>query len=185
MTKFYFSAMKHKIILLLLAGTAIYLSRSGKTQWRILRNLPKAFKSIDRVVLNRIVKEFYHDRLVDFRITKDGTAIVTLTERGKHYALRYKIDELVIHTPLHWDKKWRIVIFDIPEKYKRAREALRDKLAELGFIQLQKSVWILPYPCKDTIDFIVEIFEIRRFVLYLEVTSITNEAKLKLQFKLV
>ena len=56
------------------------------------------------------------------------------------------------------DGEWRIVIFDIPEKFKKAREALRMKLKELGFLELQKSVFIFPYECEDEINFIVEVF---------------------------
>lgn len=40
-----------------------------------------------------------------------------------------------------WDGKWRVVIFDIPEKHKRARDLLRSKLKTWGFVSWQKSVW--------------------------------------------
>jgi len=43
-----------------------------------------------------------------------------------------------------WDKKWRLVVFDIPEKNRLARDALRKKLKELGFAPLQRSTWISP-----------------------------------------
>ncbi len=41
-----------------------------------------------------------------------------------------------------WDRKWRVVIFDIPETNKRIRQALRETLKVLEFWPLQKSVWI-------------------------------------------
>lgn len=44
-----------------------------------------------------------------------------------------------------WDRKWRIVIFDIPEKQRTLRDGLRNKLKELGFGQWQKSVYITPH----------------------------------------
>lgn len=184
MARFDFSPTKQKIALLLLAGVTLGFTRSPKTQWCIVKGLPRAFESIDRGVLNRILKEFYHERLVDFRVARDGTATLILTEKGNRYALRFKIDELSIPTPPRWDKKWRVVIFDIPEKYKKAREALRNKLRDIGFLQLQKSVWIYPYPCKKEIDFIAEVFGIRPYVQYLEVIRLSNDAKLMLYFKL-
>ena len=79
---------------------------------------------------------------------------------------------------------FRSVIFDIPETKKKAREALRNKLKELGFKELQKSVLVLPYECEDEIDFIVEIFEIRRFVRFMRVNSFTNDEQFKLKFGL-
>ncbi len=184
MAKFYYSPAKQKVLLLLFAGLAFGLSRSPKHQWRILRDLPKTLKDIDRAVLNRILHEFHRERLVDFRVGKDGATQLVLTELGKKYALRYKIDEIVIQVPSRWDGKWRIVLFDIPERYKKAREALRSKLRELKFIQFQKSAWVLPHPCKHEIEFIVEVFEIRSHVQYLEVSHMTNDAKLKLHFNL-
>ena len=41
-----------------------------------------------------------------------------------------------------WDGKYRIVFFDIPEKDRAARDLLRAKLKEIGFVGWQKSVWI-------------------------------------------
>ena len=184
MATYYFSPTKQKILLMLLAGAAIYLSRSPKTQWKIAKNLPRACRAINRATLYRILREFYHDRLVDWRVEKDGAVTIVLTELGRKRALRHKIDELSIAKPLRWDKKWRIVLFDIPERHKKAREALRNKLRELGFVQFQKSAWAHPYPCRDLIDFIVEIFEVRAYVQYLEATAITNDAELKLHFVL-
>lgn len=44
-----------------------------------------------------------------------------------------------------WDKKWRLVIFDISEETRSTRDLLRDKLKELGFGMLQKSIYISAY----------------------------------------
>lgn len=90
-----------------------------------------------------------------------------------------------IKTLKHWDKKWRIVSFDIPEKQKNAREALRKKLRDLDFYPLQKSMFVLPYPCQDEIDFIAEIFQIRKNITYFETTLISNEGKIRAYFNLL
>ena len=58
------------------------------------------------------------------------------------------------------------------------------KLKELGFLELQKSVLVLPYECEDEIDFIVEVFLIRPFVRFIRVKSFTNEEQLKIKFNL-
>ncbi len=44
-----------------------------------------------------------------------------------------------------WDKKWWILIYDIPEKIKFKRESLRFYIKSLGFGKLQESCWISPY----------------------------------------
>jgi CRISPR-associated endonuclease Cas2 len=184
MAKYDFSPNKQKIVLLLLAGATLSLSHNPRTHWYIIKSVPKALKDINRKVLYRIMKEFYYERLIDFKNEKDGSYTMTLTDRGEKYALRFKIDEMEISKPTRWDNIWRLVIFDIPEKQKKAREALRDKLKELGFEQIQKSVWVYPYKCKNEINFIVEVFEIRQHVHYIEAKTISNDSKLKLIFNL-
>lgn len=178
------SETKQKIILALSAGIALGFSRSPGNYFKILEAFAKDWEGIKREKLYRAVREFYQDRLVDFKEKNDGTTEIVLTENGRKKALRYKIDEMKVQKPEKWDKLWRIVIFDIPEKKRIAREALRSKLKEFGFKELQKSVFIYPYECEDEINFIVEIFEIRPCVRFLRAASITNEAQLKIKFKL-
>lgn len=178
------SGTKQKMLLLLLAGIALGFARSPKNYFKILESVSLDWKKIERDKLYRAVREFYKERLVDYREKENEIVEIILTENGRKKALKYKIDELEIKRPVKWDEIWRIVIFDIPEKRKRAREALRLKLRKLGFKELQKSVFIYPYECEDEINFIVEIFGIRPFVRFLRATSITNDAQLKIRFKL-
>lgn len=179
------SETKQKILLLLMAGFALGLSRSPKNYFKILKSVSKEWKEISRDKLIRAVREFYNKRIIDYKEKEDGTVYIVLTKDGQKKALEYKLDEIEIKKPENWDKKWRMVIFDIPEKRKKVREALRDKLKELGFKELQKSVFIYPYPCEDEIDFIVEVFEIRSHVRFLIVDSFTNEEQFRLKFELI
>lgn len=140
MAKYFYSPIKQKTVLLLAAGVVLGLTRSARVQWRIIKNLPKAWEEINRTVLRRIINEFKEKRLVDFKENSDGTIEVKLTERGEMLVLRFDPDKLKIKIPPRWDGKWRLVIFDIPEKKAAARRALRNRLRELGFVQLQRSV---------------------------------------------
>ena len=159
-------------------------AHSPRRRRRGFKNIPLEFNKIDRRVLQRIIREFHRDRLVDFKEDGDNGVRIILTEQGVKKALRYNIDAIFIEEPKKWDGKWRIVVFDIPEKMKKAREALRDKLRKLGFYQLQKSVFVFPFACHDEINFIVEFFELRSNVRIMTVLDITNEAELKLHFGL-
>ncbi|MEK7104764.1 MAG: hypothetical protein AAB868_01855, partial [Patescibacteria group bacterium] len=84
---------KKKILLLLLAGLSLSLTRTPKGYFKILRSLPKEWKEIKRRRLNEIVKEFYNNRLVSFKENKEGLAEIVLTKDGEKKALRFKIDE--------------------------------------------------------------------------------------------
>ena len=97
---------------------------------------------------------------IEFVREKDNDIIVKITDNGRAYLKSLNIDKLCLKKPAQWDGKWRIVIFDIPEKHKKARNALRQKLIDLNFEKLQKSVWVTPFECGDEIRFLREIFNI-------------------------
>lgn len=175
---------KKKLLLLLASGIGLSLARTPKQYFKIIKETHYAYKEVDRRKLFRLISEFRHDRLVRCEDNPDGTTTIVLTENGQKRALRYNIDDIKIKTPPRWDKKWRLVIFDIPEKKKHGREILRSKLKELGFHQFQKSCFIYPHECENEINFVVELFELRPYVTLLRVEKITNEAALKLKFKL-
>ena len=77
--------------------------------------------------------------------------VIALTKKGKKRAGKYQIDKLVLEKPRKWDKKWRIVVFDIPNSSTFVRNVFRRKLKELGFYALQKSIWVHPYKCEEEI----------------------------------
>lgn len=83
---------------------------------------------------------------------------ISLTEEGREFAGKYDIDDLEIKKPKKWDKKWRILIFDVDERQRIKREALRGKIKELGLYQLQKSVWVCPYEFQKEIEILRTFF---------------------------
>lgn len=174
------------ILLSLLAGGAILLVLSSPGGTRMfLRAVSRELKRREQRqrffwTLAYLRRKHY----VDYREEKDGTVTIVLTEDGRKRALHYKLDNLTLPKTERWDRKWRIIIFDIPEKKRRGRDALREKMRELGCIQLQKSVWAWPYECRDEIDFIAETFDIGPHVHYLVAESITSEKFLKYKFNL-
>ncbi|MFC1756901.1 hypothetical protein ACFLZC_01975, partial [Patescibacteria group bacterium] len=84
------------------------------------------------------------------------------------------LDEMILLKPKKWDGKWRLVIFDIPETKRCARDALRQKLEQLEFYQCQKSTWIHPFPCIEEIEFLKNFFNIKPFVKLFLVEEMTD-----------
>ena len=168
-----------------MAGVSLSLSRSPRGYFKIIKGLPEGLREIKRDRLRGLVREFYNDRLVSCKENKEGLVEVVLTKDGEKKALRFKLDDIKIKKPKKWDKQWRIVIFDIPEKFKRAREALREKLKNIGFVELQKSVFANPFECEDEINFIVEVFQIRPFVRFIRAENFTNEEQFRMKFDLL
>lgn len=178
------SEFKQKILLALSTGVALGLSRSPDRYFKILNSAVKKWKDFERKRLYRAVREFYRDRLVDYREDDYGNVKIVLTKEGIEKALIFKLDEMEIKRPKKWDGLWRMVIFDIPEKNKKAREALRKKLQDFGFRELQKSVFVFPYECEDEINFITEVFQIRPHVRFVRAKDFTNEEQVRLDFGL-
>lgn len=77
------------------------------------------------------------------------------------------------------------MIFDISQLKKLYREAFRGKLKELGFYQLQKSVWIYPFDCRAEIELLREFFGLSEKEIRLVVAEdIERSGELKKFFKL-
>jgi|SRR3989344_6021493 len=156
-----------KILLLLLAGVALSLTKRPDQYFRILDKTQKEWKRINQRSLHDNIKRLHKANLINYSNKSDGIISVYISKEGKERALFGKVRELKINKPKIWDRFWRIVIFDIPEDKKRARDALAKKLKELGFYTLQKSVFIFPYECKEEINFITKLFKIESCVRHI------------------
>ncbi|KKT28384.1 MAG: Repressor in ring oxydation complex/ phenylacetic acid degradation pathway related protein (PaaX) [Candidatus Azambacteria bacterium GW2011_GWC2_45_7b] len=112
----------------------------------------------------------------------NGGLIYRFTESGRDLTKKLLLETLEIKSSSKWDKKWHVVVFDIPEKYKKARYALWSQLKNLGFYQLQRSVWVHPFPCEHEIKFLCDIFNIHPFVEVFT-TEDLNNGKILYHFK--
>lgn len=135
-------------------------------------------KNADKNRYRRLWKAFYamkQNGLFEYQgEDKNGNQIYQLTEKGLHNVRKFTLETLKIQKMSQWDQKWRLVIFDIPEKYKKARAALRDKLKEMGFYPLQKSAWVHPFSCEAEITFLKDVFQIHPFVEMLTIENLSN-----------
>ncbi|MBI2009149.1 CRISPR-associated endonuclease Cas2 [Candidatus Saccharibacteria bacterium] len=75
-------------------------------------------------------------------------AVYELTDKGLERLEQLSMQKLRARVD-SWDRKWRLVLFDIPESARLARDQIRRLLKELGFQQLQLSVWVHPLPCLE------------------------------------
>jgi len=107
-----------------------------------------------------------------------------LTSKGKKKLQNIFIDEVIMKVPKKWDGKWRLVMYDLPVRFKKVRNAFRWKLKDLGFFQFQKSAWIYPYPCKEEILFVADFYGVRKYIEILEVCEILDDKKIKAHFNL-
>lgn len=133
--------------------------------------------------IERLTGSLYRHGFVKIKYV-NGQPIVILTDKGRVEILKYDLSKLEITPMKIWDNKWRLVIFDIPEIEKYAREFIRKKLQEMNFFQFQKSVFINPYPCEKEIKYIREVLEVPHAIKLLRADRIENEKELKEIFHL-
>lgn len=81
----------------------------------------------------------------------DGKRRVRLTQQGEELIHGLYAGSYIIPMPVRWDGKWRLVMFDVPEKRKKVRDTLRMLLRSASFIHFQDSAWIQPYPCDELV----------------------------------
>jgi hypothetical protein len=108
---------------------------------------------------------------------------LTITEKGRKRLSKAEFDRIEVQPLQRWDKQWRLVFYDIPEKHKVGRNALTAKLRELGFYQLQRSVWVHPFPCREVIKEVTVRFEISRYTSLVEAPFIDSQQKLIQRFQ--
>lgn len=113
---------------------------------------------------------------------KDG--YLSLTKKGEDKLQDLEKRNYVLKKPKIWDKKWRVLIFDIKEERRALRDKVRSTLVSVGFVRLQDSVWVFPYDCEDLITLMKVDFEIGNDLLYLIVERIENDFALRKTFGL-
>lgn len=132
--------------------------------------------------INQTMQRLQSQKLISIT-EKDHKTKIELLDKGKRKILAYKFEELALKQN-KWDQLWRVVIFDIPEKKKVARNLLRSKMKELGFYSLQKSVLVTPWKCEEVIDYIKFFYGVEDHVNLILAKHIDNEKYLKQYFKL-
>lgn len=137
-------------------------------------NLPRL-----RYILNRLRRQ----KLIEVE-EQNGYSIVKLTYKGRLRTLKYKIEEMALEIPKHWDGKWRLIIYDITKFKKRQQAAFRRMLKKLQMLPLQKSVYLTPYSCVQEIEFLREYFDVGEGVIYIIAEKIENEEVYRCYFDL-
>lgn len=176
--------IQKKILLLLLGGVALGLSGDPKRYFKILGKIKKEWGIINEQQLKRSIQLLYKSKLIKKKRNGDGTMTFVLSEQGKKKALTYNLYKIKIKKPNVWDKKWRMVLFDIPEAHKGKRDILRFHLKKLNFYEFQESVFVHPFDCKNEIEYVIENFQLRKFVRFVVIESMDNELDIKNHFSI-
>jgi len=149
-------------------------------------------------IYRQSMKKYYNDDRYDkaeindrIQYLKSMGFIKTFTESRERFVelspkgfkkLKKLSAEIKIDRPKKWDKKWRMVIFDVPEKFRSSRNSLRFKLLSLGLIKIQKSVYVYPFPCTDDIVSLSRSLGIEKSVTVMVADIIQGEEEIIYRF---
>ena len=165
-----------------LSGLVLVMMAAPNTL-QLLGKLPVLNKKF-RYRSNNILTRLAQDGYVVFE-ERAGKKYVRITPAGEK-ALALRGNKLLqqARERKRWDKRWRVVIFDIPERRRATRSALRALMISFGFYRLQDSVWIYPHDCEDVIALAKTELKTGASVLYMIVEKLENDRHLKDHFGL-
>ena len=144
--------------------------------------LDKRLKDKTRSAVNRLARKGH----ITF-VERGGKKQLRITEAGRRELQRAELAALLAHgprKPRRWDKRWRLIVFDIPERRRAIRNKLRRVVRTLGFLRMQDSVWVYPYDCEELVVLLKADLRVGKDVLYAIVEKIENDGWIREHFNL-
>jgi len=118
-------------------------------------------------------------------VEKNGKKHLEITEAGRRMiALEHARASAPARAKRRWDKRYRLVMFDIPQHKRSTRDRLRRMMLDFGFLRVQYSVWVSPYDCEELIALVKAELRLGKDVLYVVVEQIENDGWIKKHFQL-
>jgi len=110
----------------------------------------------------RLLRYMERQKLIE-TLSDNGEVTVKITEKGRKRLVKVDLDNMVVPTPKSWDKKWRLVMFDIPKVKQTQRLYFLEKLRMMGFYKMQASFWVHPFPCEEQVHVLCEAYGLRQY----------------------
>jgi len=166
-----------KTILLAVGVSALFLGTLA------FPNLPMALQPIIKMRGN---KGFFKllKKLRDKNVIYLGGDKVRLTPRGLKLFKIASIDQIKIDKPDKWDGLWRLVSYDVPNKYNKSRDVLRSALERLGFKKIQDSLWVFPYECKEEIAVMANTLGLGSYIMMMMTDKLPSDNEWLREFDL-
>ncbi len=144
----------------------------------------KTNKRQKKYYINSIVYQLIRSGYLKYGKNYKGQNVVNLTKKGNDLVKEYELAEKLEVRNKKWDGNFRIIIFDIKEYKRHVRDQLRNWLIKIGMYRLQNSVWVYPYDCEDIITLLKANYKIGNEVIYLKVSYIENDKRIRGYFNL-
>ena len=170
-----------RVILGIVGVTGIILV--GAVAPNLLQLLPVGKRRFSKDALGQSLEGLKRKGLLKKVRSKTGWRL-ELTDKGQAELSAIETKQKILKKPWRWDKKWRILIFDIPESRKKVRDQIRLLLRSFGFHRLQDSVWVYPYECEEVLELLRTKYRVRHEALYIRAEKIGKDSQLREFFSL-
>ncbi len=145
-----------------------------KTAYAYLRK-----RSVDRARFRQTLRYLITRGYVRDAV-KGKERYLEVTARGK---ARAGVEPpVVLKSPKVWDRRWRVVLFDIPAKFTKTRNYFREHLKDWGFLPMQRSIYVYPFDCYQEVTALIERFKLEGMVQYLVAEIIEGEEGIMNEF---
>lgn len=149
----------------------------------VLPGLPIALKPFIKSRGENGLRELL-EKLSQKKIVDLGGEEVKLTAKGKKLLREIELVEIKIPKPDKWDGVWHLVSYDIPNIHNKERDYFRSVLKRWNFYQIQASLWVYPYECKEEVAVIAEYLKISDYVVMMNTDYLPNEDRVENLFDL-
>ena len=137
----------------------------------------QAKRATTRLVRKGYIEFKEHRGKKYLRLTNSGRLFLQRAEREEHLRATF-------FKQRKWDRRWRMVAFDIAERRKESRRKLRQVLQSFNFLRIQDSVWVYPYDCEEVIVLLKAELHMGKEVLYAIIEKIENDGWIRRHFGL-
>lgn len=96
--------------------------------------------ALSRLARRGVVEHSKSGRRTFYRLTRDAATVLV---RGSRRIAAFAQDAE------HWDGRWTVVAFSVPEDRREARHLLRSRLRWQGFAPLYDGLWVSPHATAD------------------------------------
>lgn len=174
-----------EVIGLLNGGADLEFRRTPQGYFRIGGKNKASWTKFERKTLLYAINAIHKNNLAEIQEDTNGNTKVILTGKGKEFAQKQKSILGSSTTPREWDKKWRLIFFDVPEQKKKLRDAFRYQLKKAGLKEFQRSAFIYPFSCFKEVEHIAGELNIKEHIVLVTAETLSNEFYFKNQFGLV
>ena len=173
--------IQRRLLTLLAAGVALGLTRDPRAYFRIVHTGVDALRNENKYRVDEALNRLRRQGYIRMRV-HDGVWYAELTREGVE-ASRYFLSDFIT-LPIHkrWDGKWRIISYDVPEADKWKRQVLCTNLKELGMYEMQQSVFVYPYDCRNEVAQIQKELDLGDAVCFIVALEVMGDDDIREHF---